>query len=148
MTFSFTPILGGALIGLSATILLAFHGKVAGISGIFSGVLSGEFLKWRAPFIIGLLASGVIVSFIGDHIGLANPFNNTVPRELWVTGGAGLLVGLGTRIGNGCTSGHGICGLGRASKRSLVATLSFMFTGVIAAFITQHLVFSFITKQG
>ena len=107
MTFSFTPIIGGALIGLSATILLAFHGKVAGISGIFSGALSGEALSWRAPFLLGLLASGVIVPLTGDQLGLHEAFSNSVPRTLWVTGLAGLLVGFGTRLGSGCTSGHG-----------------------------------------
>lgn len=147
MTFSFTPIIGGALIGLSATILLAFHGKVAGISGIFSGALSGEALSWRAPFLLGLLASGVIVPLTGDQLGLHEAFSNSVPRTLWVTGLAGLLVGFGTRLGSGCTSGHGICGLGRASKRSLAATLTFMFTGAVAAFVTQHLIFDLIKQS-
>ena len=144
MTFSFMPIIGGAMIGLSATILLMFNGKVAGISGIFSGTLFGEALHWRVPFIIGLLLSGGIMLLGGEMIQLTTPFENTVPRNIWVTSFAGLLVGFGTRLGNGCTSGHGICGLGRGSKRSLIATLSFMLTGICAAYVTQHLILSLV----
>lgn len=149
MELSLTPILGGALIGLSATILLMFHGKVAGISGIFNGVMTGEALSWRGPFLIGLLASGVMMLTMGELFGFSadfNPFVNTVPRSMGVTAFAGLLVGFGTKLGNGCTSGHGICGLGRASKRSLTATMSFMVTGAIAAYVTQHVIFQLVTK--
>ena len=102
MTFSLMPILGGALIGLSATILLMFNGKVAGISGIFGGVLRGDALHWKAPFIIGLSLAGLIAATMGESIGLEHAFDNSVPRNLVVTAFAGLLVGVGTRIGNGC----------------------------------------------
>ena len=146
MEFSFTPIIGGALIGLSATILLAFNGKVAGISGILGGTLQGQAIQWRAPFLIGLFIAGILGLYASDSFGLAQPFNNTNERAMWVTALAGLLVGFGTRLGNGCTSGHGICGLSRASKRSLAATISFMITGAIAAFITQELIVTIVQK--
>lgn len=147
--FSMTPIIGGALIGTAATILLLFHGKVAGISGIFGGVLSGEALTWRSPFLIGLISAGLFVILAGKSVGLNetivdNAFANTAPRNMISVAIAGLLVGFGTRLGNGCTSGHGICGLGRASKRSIAATMTFMATGALAAYITQHLIHSFI----
>lgn len=145
MTFSMMPIIGGALIGLSATILLMFNGKVAGISGIFNGVLTGDALHWKAPFVAGLLISGLIAVFMGENLGLEQAFTNTVPRNLVVTALAGLLVGFGTRIGNGCTSGHGICGLGRASKRSFAATMSFMLTGAIAAYVTQNIILALVS---
>lgn len=144
MEFSFMPIIGGALIGLSATILLMFNGKVAGISGIFGGILSGEALQWRAPFVIGLFLSGLIAVFMGSELGLEQAFTNTMPRNLVVTALAGLLVGFGTRLGNGCTSGHGICGLGRASKRSFAATIAFMATGAVAAYLTQHVILTLV----
>ena len=150
MDINFTPIYGGALIGLSATILLLFHGKVAGISGILNGVIGGDSLHWRAPFVIGLIASGLIVITMGEALGFGDTaliFENTKARSSLITAIAGLLVGFGTRLGNGCTSGHGICGLGRASKRSLLATTSFMITGVIAAYLTQH-VFLDLVSQG
>lgn len=145
MSLNLMPIFGGALIGLSATVLLMFNGKVTGISGIFGGMLSGDALNWRVPFIIGLCISGLIAVFAGESLGLSQAFDNTVPRNLSVTALAGLLVGFGTRIGNGCTSGHGICGLSRGSKRSLIATISFMLTGIIAAYITQNIVLNLVS---
>ena len=142
MEFSFTPIIGGALIGFSATILLASHGKVAGVSGILGGALQREALQWRVPFLLGLFIAGLVGLFAGNLIGVETPFINQTPRTIWVTALAGLMVGFGTRIGNGCTSGHGICGLSRGSKRSLTATLSFMIAGAFAAYVTQNLLLS------
>jgi uncharacterized protein len=129
----FTPgrsTLGGMLIGLAASILLLGAGRVAGISGIFGQLFLGpdrSDRRWRLSFLIGLLASALLCArLLPDSI-------SPSPRSLPWLAGAGLLVGMGTRLGNGCTSGHGVCGLSRRSRRSLVATLSFMATGVLTA---------------
>ena len=134
-----TPIIGGVLIGLSASLLLLSHGKVAGISGIVGGALRGEAISWRAPFIIGLLISAPLLMLMVSGEQHQALFQNSTGRSLPLVILAGLLVGVGTRIGNGCTSGHGVCGLARGSKRSFVATMTFMTTGVIAAYVTTHL---------
>lgn len=133
-----TPLIGGALIGLAASLLLLSHGKVAGISGIVGGVLKGEALSWRLPFAIGLLVSAPIMMLATEES--AALFANSLSKgtSLTMTIVAGLLVGLGSRLGNGCTSGHGVCGLARASNRSIAATLTFMSTGAIAAYVVQH----------
>jgi uncharacterized protein len=124
----FNALLGGGLIGLSASALLLFNGRVSGVSGIFYGVLKrvpGEFL-WRLLFILGLFAGGLIgASFIDE------PFLISSGRSMWMTAVAGLLVGFGTRLGGGCTSGHGVCGMSRLSVRSGLATLVFIITGII-----------------
>lgn len=131
----FTPIastLGGILIGLSAAIMLLTNGRIAGISGIFNGVIQpekGEF-SWRAIFLGGLLLGGAAMMLFTP-----TSFAVTIERAPWVVALAGLLVGFGTRLGSGCTSGHGVCGLARFSARSLVATISFMLTGAITVFI-------------
>ena len=125
---------GGMLIGLSATILLAFDGRIAGISGIINGAL--KFTKeenWRWLFIAGMLAGGFLYEYV-----LApspTPLSSFAPVAMIV---GGLLVGFGTRMGNGCTSGHGVCGLGRLSFRSLVAVITFLITAIITVFITRH----------
>lgn len=121
----FTPLsaaIGGALIGLSAVLLMLLTGRIAGISGIFSGLLNlrSQDKGWRIAFIAGLILAPVIAGAIG--YGTA----------------AGLLVGFGTRLGGGCTSGHGICGIGRLSPRSIAATIVFMVTAVITVAITHH----------
>lgn len=120
---------GGALIGLSASIVLLAHGRVAGISGIWGGLLRprpGE-VAWRAAFVVGLLAAGLAVS-------LAWPGAIGATDRSWpALAGAGILVGTGTRLGNGCTSGHGVCGLARLSQRSLAAVVTFMAVGMIVA---------------
>ena len=134
----FTPIastIGGLLIGLSAAIMLLANGRIAGISGIFRGVLEpqeGEF-RWRALFVGGLVAGGAIMVALTPDL-----FAITIERSWIAVAAAGLLVGFGTRLGNGCTSGHGVCGLSRFSARSLVATLSFMATGAITVFVINH----------
>ena len=129
---SFTPwsaLAGGALIGTAASVLLVLNGRVAGISGVLGGLLApkpGE-VSWRIAFLIGLALGGLSMLFVGyDGFGAS-------PRALPIVAIAGALVGVGTRIGNGCTSGHGVCGLSRLSVRSLAATITFMATGVIAA---------------
>lgn len=135
---SFTPysaFLGGALIGLSAVLLMLFNGRIAGISGIFGSFLAlrpGETL-WRFAFIAGLIAAPLLYRGFGGHI----PFAITHAAPLLIAGG--LLVGIGTRMSNGCTSGHGVCGLARLSPRSLAATLTFMATGVGTVFVVRHL---------
>jgi uncharacterized membrane protein YedE/YeeE len=130
-------LIGGGLVGLASSILLYSHGKVAGISGILGGFLVGstEDKPWRLSFLIGLLMAGFVYAFIDT-----SAFSNTQIQPIWITILAGLLVGFGTQLGNGCTSGHGICGLARGSKRSFAATMMFMVTGMIAAFIVQHLI--------
>jgi uncharacterized protein len=126
----FTPIsalIGGGIIGIAATLLLVGSGRIAGISGILGGLLvptRGDRM-WRALFMLGLLVAGVVAAFVApESIGSS-------PRSLPVLAVAGLLVGVGTRIGNGCTSGHGVCGISRLSPRSLIATVTFITAGMI-----------------
>ena len=136
---NFTPwsaLGGGALIGISASMLLLLNGRVAGISSILGGLVrprAGE-SSWRALFIVGLLVGGVALYFVRPASFGAAP----VSLPLAIV--AGVLVGFGTRLGSGCTSGHGVCGLSRLSGRSLAATMTFMATGAMAAFVVQHLV--------
>ena len=136
---NFTPILstiGGLLIGLSAGLMMLGNGRIAGISGIFRGTIQpaeSDWL-WRALFVAGLVASGGIMFMIRPEW-----FAISIDRSLFAIAAAGLLVGFGTRLGNGCTSGHGVCGLSRFSIRSLVATLSFMGTGALVVFVINHL---------
>ncbi|GAK83997.1 probable transmembrane protein [Vibrio ponticus] len=131
-----SALFGGILLGCSATLLLLFNGKVAGISGIFNGLFApshGDY-AWRLIFIVSMVVGGgVAVSFAGFNI----PNTESIFSIAFVL--AGLLVGAGTRLGNGCTSGHGICGIGRLSKRSIVATLTFMLVAGITVFIRLHL---------
>ena len=136
---NFTPIastIGGLLIGLSAAVMLLANGRIAGISGIYRGVIQpkkGDFL-WRATFVGGLVAGGVLMlAFVPDMFAI------TIERSLVAVAAAGLLVGFGTRLGNGCTSGHGVCGMSRLSARSIVATVSFMAAGALTVFVVNHL---------
>ena len=135
MTWAFA-LAGGVLIGLSATLLLWLNGRVAGVSGILNGMVfprSGD-VAWRGAFLAGLVvAGGLYMAFVPGA---------PVPRADLPRGGlllAGLLVGFGTRMGNGCTSGHGVCGLGRLSMRSLAAVLTFMGTAIATTFGIRHL---------
>ncbi|EGR1577444.1 YeeE/YedE family protein [Vibrio parahaemolyticus] len=128
---------GGILLGISATILLLVNGKIAGISGIMNGIMSpkkGEY-SWRLLFAVGMIAGGLISVLM---LGVAVP--STANLSLGMVIAAGLLVGIGTRLGNGCTSGHGICGMGRLSKRSIVATCVFMAVAGLTVFVRLHLV--------
>ena len=124
---------GGALIGLSAGLLLASHGKIAGISGIagemFSKRVQGDSL-WRISFLSGLILVGTLLSLIKPDMFRVEV---SVSTPLLII--AGLLVGFGTRLGNGCTSGHGVCGIGRFSPRSIIATLAFLFAGVVTTLL-------------
>ncbi|MFZ9001966.1 MAG: YeeE/YedE family protein [Bacteriovoracaceae bacterium] len=128
------PLIGGILIGLSSSTMLAGIGRITGISGIFSGVLRAPKKEniWQLTFILGLLAGGVLMILMRPELfNYGGGFNKTQAVI------AGLLVGFGTRLGSGCTSGHGVCGLPRLSERSLVATLVFIGCGVITVFIRK-----------
>lgn len=134
-----SALVGGALIGASASLLLMLTGRIAGVSGIVGGWLtsarrSGED-SWRLAFVIGLLAAGFVLYFArpASFAGMT-----TVSPPLVVA--AGLLVGVGTTLGNGCTSGHGVCGISRLSLRSIVATGLFMVTAGVVTFVVRHVV--------
>jgi len=132
------PVIGGTLIGMAAVLLMATLGRVAGISGIVGGLLSKprqSDVGWRLAFLTGLVAAPVLLSFVVGVDAIGPP---TV-HGLWIPV-AGFLVGLGTQLGSGCTSGHGVCGLARLSPRSLVATLIFMSAGIATVFVTHHLI--------
>jgi len=134
---NFTPVaslLGGLLIGIASVWLLAANGRIAGISGILHGLFvqpPGD-RAWRGAFITGLIAAGFAWHLFAGPAPVREGFG------LGWAAAAGLLVGIGTRIGGGCTSGHGVCGLGRFSMRSLVAVAVFMVVGMIAAVVTRH----------
>jgi uncharacterized membrane protein YedE/YeeE len=134
----FTPgmsLLGGVLIGISSALFILANGRIAGISGILGGLLSrkpGDML-WRIAFLLGLVAAPAAV------VALTGPLTATIEANTEVLVIAGLLVGIGTRYGAGCTSGHGVCGLSRLSPRSLVATLAFMGAGMAIVFVMRHL---------
>ena len=128
-------IAGGALIGLSSAFLLLVNGKGAGISGILGGALAmprGDLL-WRALFIAGLLAGGALLAWRAPAL-----LAPSMPRSPLFIAGAGLLVGFGTRLGGGCTSGHGICGIGRFAPRSLLATAIFIAVGSATSILMSH----------
>ncbi len=139
MSPDFTPLssaLGGALIGLAASAMLLLLGRVAGISGIVGGLLkprAGD-LGWRLAFVAGLLLAGV-----GGALLAPETVAVAIERPTWLLVLAGLLVGFGTRLGNGCTSGHGVCGLSRLSPRSLASVLTFMAVGAVVATVAGQL---------
>ena len=130
---NFTPVsafFGGSLIGFAAFLFFAFNGRIAGISSISSGVINkNENRIDNILFLLGLIIGPIIFSFTGNKI--VSILTNSIP--LLIIGG--LLVGVGTKIGNGCTSGHGVCGISRFSLRSIIATITFIVTGVITVFI-------------
>ena len=133
----FTPLqsaFGGALIGLSAVLLMALLGRVAGMTGILSGAIFGPDRGWRLAFLAGAIAAPILMGALGAGIA----FDSPVPRPLLVLGG--LLVGIGVSYGGGCTSGHGVCGNARLSPRSLVATLTFMLSAGITVYVIRHLI--------
>lgn len=140
MNLPWAAIAGGGLIGASAVVLLATLGRVAGISGIAAGAVAaprGD-RGWRWAFLLGLmLAAAVVLSW---QTGAGQPPHALLRDALpaWQLIGAGVLVGFGTRLGNGCTSGHGVCGLARGSRRSLVAVLVFMGCAMFTTFLVRH----------
>ncbi len=132
----FSAVLGGALIGLSTLLLWFFEGRIAGITGILGNLIRvrcGDGL-WRLAFVAGL----VVAPLIYGRFAALPPLTLTPHIPLLIV--AGLLVGFGTRLGNGCTSGHGVCGLARLSKRSIAATIVFMATGAATVFVFRHIV--------
>lgn len=135
---NFTPwsaTAGGALIGLAASIFILVNGRIAGISGILGGLLppkAGE-ISWRIAFLSGLIVAPMLYGLVVELPGIR--IDSGYPIVML----AGFLVGIGTRYGSGCTSGHGICGISRLSPRSLAATLAFMIGGFITVFIVRHL---------
>lgn len=140
---NFTPwqsLAGGQLIGLAASWLLLVNGRIAGISGIVGRLLqprAGE-IAWRLAFLIGLLLATPLALLVAPSLAPAHHLS-VAPRAGWgMVILAGLLVGFGTRLGNGCTSGHGICGLAHLSRRSLAAVLTFMASGAATVFISRH----------
>lgn len=138
---NFTPwasLGGGILIGLSTVMLIVFRGRIAGISGILGGLFQfsnapKDHYGWRIAFVAGILVSSLVYSLFTAMP--ASQIDTGYPMLIL----AGLLVGFGTRMGSGCTSGHAVCGLGRASPRSMVATASFMVSGFVTAYIVYHL---------
>lgn len=140
---NFTPVsglIGGLIIGLAATLLLWFNGRIAGISGIFNGMVTarrkGDTL-WRFLFIAGMVAGGLVHQTFFDAT--FEPLN----APLWVLIAGGIIVGYGTSMGSGCASGHGVCGLGRLSVRSLVAVLIFLSVGILSTFVVRHVLGGF-----
>lgn len=140
MMTDFTPLpalAGGILIGLSAVLLLLASGRVAGVSGILGGVLAPRLgdTSWRLLFIAGMLAGPLL------YAALIGPMPEVmITNSLPLLVAAGLLVGFGTRLGSGCTSGHGVCGLARLSSRSMAATGTFLVAAIITVFISRHMV--------
>ena len=128
-------LIGGALIGIAASLLVLLNGRIAGISGIFGDLLGAGTaeLGWRAAFLAGLIAAPLAVAAAGRPMQIPD-----MPKSWAVILGAGLLVGVGTRLAGGCTSGHGICGMARFSLRSIVATCVFVATAAVVVAIVRH----------
>ncbi len=127
------PLIGGAMIGLAALVLLAMNGRVMGVSGIWSGLIRlSDGLAWRLAFVAGTITAPILLAALGRP----GQVQIETPTPVFLI--AGLLVGLGTAIGSGCTSGHGICGISRLSPRSIVATLIFIGVGLATVFVVRH----------
>ncbi|MCP8885169.1 YeeE/YedE family protein [Devosia sp. XJ19-1] len=139
----FTPLmslLGGTLIGLSAVLLMAFNGRIAGMTGILTGLLppvSSDW-PWRAAFIAGAIVAPMLILAASSQ---AISFESPVPAP-WIAI-SGLIAGVGVYFGSGCTSGHGVCGMARLSPRSLAATVIFMATATITVFVVRHVLGGF-----
>ena len=134
---NFTPVsaaIGGILIGFATALLMLTAGRIAGISGIVDGLIGNAAGKgWRAAFVAGLILAPLVVTLVGFTLPAPQ-----MPASWIVIAGAGLLVGFGTRLGGGCTSGHGVCGMARLSPRSVTATLIFMGTAMVVVAIARH----------
>lgn len=143
MITDFTPfpaLLGGSLIGLAAVALMAFNGRIAGMTGIMTGLLPpfAADWGWRAAFLLGAIGAPILMVLAGGH---TVAFESTAPARWLIVGG--LIVGVGVYFGSGCTSGHGVCGIARLSPRSIVATLTFMATAVATVFVVRHVLGGF-----
>jgi uncharacterized membrane protein YedE/YeeE len=125
-------LVGGVLIGVSVSLMLFWNGRVTGISGIINGVLTPQKgdTQWRVLFVLGLVMGGLVLKILKPET-----LTSTLISDTWTVIVAGLLVGFGTIMGSGCTSGHGVCGISRMSPRSLVATIAFMAAGILAVVI-------------
>ena len=139
MITEFTPyysLLGGVLIGLAATLLMAFHGRIAGMTGILQGILPpvAADWQWRAAFLAGAVAAPFVFTNLGGIIDFAVPVA-TLPMII-----GGFIVGAGVYFGSGCTSGHGVCGMARLSPRSIAATTVFMIAAFITVYVTRHVI--------
>ena len=135
---NFTPwtaLAGGALIGLAAAIFILFNGRIAGITGILGGLIRPKLqdIGWRIAFIVGLILSPAIWKLFGSLPAMEIAADNALLAI------AGLIVGISTRYGSGCTSGHGVCGISRLSPRSIIATVAFMATGFLTVYVVRHL---------
>ncbi len=131
-----SALLGGVIIGIAVSLMLFLNGRVTGISGIINGAIApakGD-TSWRVLFVVGLLLGGLTLKALSPAV-----FSSGLKTETWTTVVAGLLVGFGTILGSGCTSGHGVCGISRMSPRSVVATVVFIAAGVIAVAIFKKL---------
>ena len=130
-----SALLGGLLIGIASALLMVLNGRVAGISGILGGALAGSVADtaWRLAFLAGLIAAPILMIGVGRSV--PEP---QMPASWLVVVAAGLLVGFGARLGGGCTSGHGVCGIARLSARSIAATLIFMASAIVVVAITRH----------
>lgn len=135
MIIAYRALLGGALIGCSATLLLACNGRIAGISGIVNGIYGPSAFEraWRLSFLGGLVGAAAFAFQVYPE---NRPHRIAFPIGMLIL--AGFLVGFGTRMGNGCTSGHGVCGLGRLSRRSLIAVIAFMSIAIVTVAVTRH----------
>ena len=129
--------IGGGMIGLAAALMIVFNGRIAGVSGVLGGLVldrkSGE-TPWRAMFLGGLMLGALLVMLVRPELTGAE-----LETGWFGMIAAGLIVGFGTRMGSGCTSGHGVCGIGRLSQRSIVATCTFMAAGFVTVFVLRHL---------
>jgi uncharacterized protein len=137
---NFTPVsaaIGGAMIGLAAVLLMSLNGRIAGVTGIVAGLIEPLSIDraWRATFVAGLIVAPLSAALLGYAIPIPK-----LPANMAIIAVAGLLVGFGTRRGNGCTSGHGICGIARLSPRSLVATAVFMTAAIAVVGVTRHVI--------
>lgn len=133
----FTPWMslgGGVLIGLSATLLMAFHGRIAGMTGILAGLIPplASDWAWRAAFILGAILAPFVFTSVGGVVAFSVPLSTAALAI------GGVIVGVGVFVGSGCTSGHGVCGMARLSPRSIVATLVFMIATFVTVYVTRH----------
>jgi uncharacterized protein len=128
-----SALIGGALIGFAAVLLMLLNGRIAGVSGILGEALTGDDRGWRLAFLLGLIAAPLLLGAIGQPVPAPR-----MPTSFAIVVAAGLLVGFGTRLGGGCTSGHGVCGIARLSPRSIAATLVFMATAMVVVAIVRH----------
>ncbi|MCB1383771.1 MAG: YeeE/YedE family protein [Notoacmeibacter sp.] len=139
MITDFTPyqsLTGGVLIGLSAVMLMAFNGRIAGMTGILGGILPPYAPNngWRIAFLIGAVAAPVLYVLMGGAV----PFGVPISTAEMIVGG--FIVGIGVTYGSGCTSGHGVCGMARLSPRSIVATITFMITTGLTVYVMRHVI--------